>query len=35
LFMSCDTNNILNKKDMKLLGRVVQIIKNLDDTDII
>tara|TARA_R110002096_G_scaffold62455_1_gene154422 strand:+ start:795 stop:1376 length:582 start_codon:yes stop_codon:yes gene_type:complete len=35
LFMCCDTSNVLHKKDMTLLGRVVQIIKNLDDTDII
>lgn len=35
LFICCDTSNVLHKKDMTLLGRVVQIIKNLDDTDII
>tara|TARA_R110000782_G_scaffold33603_3_gene80905 strand:- start:843 stop:1412 length:570 start_codon:yes stop_codon:yes gene_type:complete len=34
-FICCDTSNVLHKKDMKLLGRIVQIIKNLDDTDIV
>ena len=34
-FMCCETYNIINKSELKIIGRVVQIIKNLDDTDII